>query len=151
MIRKATLADIKIIHHIVAEQARDGHILARAMSELYTQVRDFTVSVDDDSGELVGCGALQIVWDDLAELRSLAVRSSFQRRGIGSSLALALLREAKEMGINRVFVLTYRVKLFEELGFTQMDKSRLPHKIWADCIRCTKFPDCDETALVRTP
>ncbi|MDQ7784507.1 MAG: N-acetyltransferase [Desulfomonilaceae bacterium] len=151
MIRRATLRDIKAIHGLIAEQAKDGHILARPMSELYGQVRDFLVWSDEESGELVGCGSLHIVWEDLAEIRSLAVRSSSQRQGVGSRLAEALLREAGEMGIAKVFVLTYRVALFERLGFTQMDKSELPHKIWADCIRCTKFPECDETALVRSP
>lgn len=151
MIRRATLQDIKAIHGLIAEQAKDGHILARPLSELYSQVRDFLVWSDDESREIVGCGALQIVWEDLAEIRSLAVRSSSQRLGIGTRVAEALLKEAREMGISKVFVLTYRVSLFERLGFTQMDKSHLPHKIWADCIRCTKFPECDETALVRTP
>jgi amino-acid N-acetyltransferase len=121
------------------------------MSELYAQIRDFLVIEDDATGEVVGCGALHVVWEDLAEIRSLAVRISRQREGIGSRLTEALLQEAREMGINQVFVLTYRVKLFERLGFHQMDKSLLPHKIWADCIRCTKFPECDETALVRSP
>jgi len=121
------------------------------MSELYSQVRDFLVWSDEQSEEIFGCGSLQIVWEDLAEIRSLAVRSSSQRQGIGSRLAEALLQEAREMGITKVFVLTYRVSLFERLGFTEMDKNELPHKIWADCIRCTKFPECDETALVRSP
>jgi amino-acid N-acetyltransferase len=151
LIRKASLKDIKAIHGLIAEQAKDGHILARPISELYCQVRDIMVRIDDQSGEMLGCGALQIVWEDLAEIRSLAVKSSAQRRGIGSTLAEALLSEAGEMGIKQVFVLTYRVSLFERLGFSQMDKGKLPHKIWADCIRCTKFPECDETALVRSP
>ena len=151
MIRKAVIHDIKAIHALIAEQARDGHILARPISELYTQVRDFTVLQDDRTGELLGCGALQIVWNDLAEIRSLAVHTSRQRQGLGTGLAEALLSEAREMGIVRVFVLTYRVSLFEKLGFVQMDKGELPHKIWADCLRCTKFPECDETALVRGP
>ncbi len=151
MIRKATLRDIKAVHRLIAEQAKDGHILARPMSELYGQVRDFLVWSDDESGEIVGCGSLQVVWEDLAEIRSLAMTSSCHGRGMGSRLAEALLQEARDMNIGKVFVLTYRVTFFERLGFTQMDKSQLPHKIWADCIRCTKFPECDETALVRSP
>lgn len=151
MIRKASLNDIKAIHGLIAEQAKNGHLLARPMSELYGQVRDFMVSIDMESEEILGCGALHIVWEDLAEIRSLAVRSGAQQKGTGSTLADALLSDAREMGIRQVFVLTYRVSLFERLGFTQMDKSQLPHKIWADCIRCTKFPECDETALVRSP
>lgn len=147
MIRKATLSDMKTIHRLIAEQAKSGHILARAISDLYSQVRDF--SVFEESGEIIGCGSLHIVWEDLAEIRSLAVITSNQGRGLGSHLIEALLAEGRDLGIKRVFVLTYRQQLFERLGFTVMDKSQLPHKIWADCIRCTKFPECDEIAMVR--
>jgi amino-acid N-acetyltransferase len=149
VIRRATLRDVKSIHRLIAEQAQSGHILARAMSELYSQVKDFIVSEDDGSGEIVGCGALQIVWEDLAEIRSLAVQTEFQGKGVGTALIEALLEESGEMGVSKVFVLTYRPELFQRLGFVLMDKSLLPHKIWADCIRCTKFPECDEIALVR--
>lgn len=149
MIRRATLRDVKSIHRLIAEQAQSGHILARAMSELYSQVKDFIVSEDDGSGEIVGCGALQIVWEDLAEIRSLAVQTEYQGQGVGTALIEALLEESGQMGVNKVFVLTYRPELFQRLGFALMDKSLLPHKIWADCIRCTKFPECDEIALVR--
>jgi amino-acid N-acetyltransferase len=120
------------------------------MSDLYDQVRDFSVSVEEDSGEIVGCGALHIVWEDLAEIRSLAVETAYQGKGIGTALIKALLEEARAMGAKQVFVLTYRQALFERLGFQVMDKGELPHKIWADCIRCTKFPECDEIALVRS-
>ncbi len=148
MIRKAKLSDMKTIHRLIAEQAKSGHILARAISELYSQVRDF--SVLEESGEIIGCGSLHIVWEDLAEIRSLAVKTSHQGRSLGTRLIESLLEEARELGIRRVFVLTYRQSLFERLGFSVMDKNQLPHKIWADCIRCTKFPECDEIALVRT-
>jgi amino-acid N-acetyltransferase len=149
VIRRATLRDVKSIHRLIAEQAESGHILARAMSELYSQVKDFIVSEDDGSGEIVGCGALQIVWEDLAEIRSLAVQTEYQGQGVGTALIEALLEESGQMGVSKVFVLTYRPELFQRLGFALMDKSLLPHKIWADCIRCTKFPECDEIALVR--
>lgn len=149
MIRRATLRDVKSIHRLIAEQAQSGHILARAMSELYSQVKDFIVSEDDGSEEIVGCGALQIVWEDLAEIRSLAVQTEYQGQGVGTALIEALLEESGQMGVSKVFVLTYRPELFQRLGFALMDKSLLPHKIWADCIRCTKFPECDEIALVR--
>jgi amino-acid N-acetyltransferase len=149
VIRGATLKDVKNIHRLIAEQAQSGHILARAMSELYSQVKDFIVSEEEGSGEIVGCGALQIVWEDLAEIRSLAVQTEYQGHGIGTALIEALLEESRQMGVSKVFVLTYRPELFQRLGFALMDKSLLPHKIWADCIRCTKFPECDEIALVR--
>jgi len=149
LIRKAVIHDVKAIHRLIAEQAQSGHILARPLSELYSHVRDFSVSVDDDTGEIVGCGSLHIVWEDLAEIRSLAVTSSLQGKRIGGSVVEALLEESAGLGIERVFVLTYRVSFFERHGFTVMEKSQLPHKIWADCIRCTRFPECDEIAMVR--
>jgi amino-acid N-acetyltransferase len=151
LIRKANLRDIKSIHRIITDQAQYGHILPRAMSELYAQVRDFSVAVEKNGmGDLLGCGALHVVWEDLAEIRSLAVRSAFQRQGIGGRLVAHLLDESRELGIERVFVLTYRVSFFQSFGFEIMDKSLLPHKIWADCIKCTKFPECDEIALVKS-
>lgn len=150
-IRKATLNDVRSIHQLISEQAKNGAILPRPMSELYSQVRDFSVYEEDDEGQTVGCSALHIVWEDLAEIRSLAVTTTFQRRGIGGELIEAMVEEARSMGVNRVFVLTDRITLFEKHAFELMDKSLLPHKIWADCLRCTKFPECDEVALVRTP
>lgn len=147
MIRKAKLGDMKTIHKLITDQAKAGHLLARAISDLYSQVRDFTVWQEDESGELLGCGALHICWEDLAEIRSLAVNSIHQGRGIGTALIRSLLEEADQMSISRVFVLTYRLSLFEKNGFQQIEKSQLPHKIWADCLKCNKFPDCDEVAL----
>jgi amino-acid N-acetyltransferase len=121
------------------------------MSEIYSHIRDFAVMEDEESGALVGCGALQICWQDLAEIRSLAVETSRQGEGIGTRLIGALMEEARDMGVKQVFVLTYRQRLFERLGFKVMNKNLLPHKIWADCIRCTKFPECDEIAMVGIP
>jgi len=149
LIRKATLKDVKTIHRIIGDQALHGHLLPRAVSELYSQVRDFLVAITDDSGDILGCGALHLVWEDLAEIRSLAVTSDFQKQGLGGRLVEALIAESREMGVKRVFVLTYRQAFFERLGFQVMDKSLLPHKIWADCIKCTKFPECDEIAMVK--
>jgi amino-acid N-acetyltransferase len=151
MIRKAELGDIRAIHVLIAEQAKVGNILPRAISELYSQLRDFTVYTNDETREIIGCGALHIVWEDLAEIRSLAVATAHQHRGVGSQLTEALLEESRQMGIKRVFVLTDRTRLFERMGFALMDKGDLPHKIWADCIRCSKFPECDEVALARIP
>jgi len=151
MIRKATLKDIKLVHKLISEQAKAGNLISRAISELYSQVRDFVVRTENGSKTIIGCGALHIVWEDLAEIRSLAVETEHQRKGIGSDLVQALLEESRGMGINRVFVLTDRTKLFERLGFSQIDKNMLPHKIWADCIRCNKFPECDEVAMAINP
>lgn len=149
MIRPARIHDAKAIYKTIAEQAEFGHILPRAMSEIYAQIRAFLVYTVDDTDEILGCGALEIVWEDLAEIRSVAVLSKAQGAGIGTRLIEALLEDARTMGVKQVFVLTYRPNLFKRLGFEEKEKSELPHKIWADCIRCTKFPECDEIAMAR--
>ncbi|MHB8204479.1 MAG: N-acetyltransferase [Desulfomonilaceae bacterium] len=151
MIRKASLKDVKKIHALISEQAKGGHLLARAIADLYSQIRDFSVAIDDDTGEIIGCGALRVVWEDLAEVRSVAVQSQRQSKGVGRKLIETLIEESRELGIKKVFVLTYRVGLFSKMGFSLMDKSLLPHKIWADCVKCPKFPECDEVAMVMEP
>jgi amino-acid N-acetyltransferase len=88
------------------------------------------------------------MWEDLAEVRSLAVRDDRMGRGVGTELVEACISEAIVLGITRVFALTYKPVFFEKLGFQRVDKSELPHKIWSDCLKCSKFPDCDEVALV---
>jgi len=151
LIRKASLKDVKKIHTLISEQAKGGHLLARAIADLYSQIRDFSVAIDDDTGEIIGCGALRVVWEDLAEVRSVAVQSQRQSKGVGRKLIGTLIEESRELGIKKVFVLTYRVSLFSKMGFSLMDKGLLPHKIWADCVKCPKFPECDEVAMVMEP
>lgn len=145
MIRKARIADVKIIHKLLLNYAKDGLMLSRSLSELYEGIRDFYVY--EDQGEVVGTVCLQICWEDLAEVRSLAVMEGRGLRGIGRQLVEACLDEARELGLKRVFALTYKPGFFEKLGFNLIEKSELPHKIWTDCIKCPKFPECDELAL----
>jgi len=146
VIRRARPADVKEIQRLVNFYAERGEMLPRSLSELYEGVRDFLVF--EEEGEVVGACALHIVWEDLAEIRSLAVRESHAHRGIGSGLVRAHLEDAAALGIETVFALTYKPDFFRTLGFELIDKSRLPHKIWADCIKCVKFPECDETAVI---
>ena len=145
MIRKAIIADVREIHRLLLDYARDGLLLSRSLAELYESVRDFYVFEVDD--KVVGTAALNICWEDLAELRSLAVHPDYNGRGAGKVLVLACLDEARRLGIRRVFALTYKQAFFEKLGFALIEKSQLPHKIWGDCMKCAKFPDCDEIAL----
>jgi amino-acid N-acetyltransferase len=147
MIRKARMADVKAIHGLIAEYARKGDMLPRALADIYENLRDYFVYLGDD-GELVGSAAIHIMWEDLAEVRSLAVREERMRRGVGTQLVEACISEAIVLGIARVFALTYKPEFFEKLGFRVVEKSELPQKIWADCLKCSKFPDCDEVALV---
>lgn len=149
MIRKATIKDIKAIHSLLHQYGLKGELLPRPLSVLYDHVRDFTVYVDDKGDSVLGCCALQFCWDDLAEIRSLAVHPEHLGERIGSKLVEHVLTEAKSFEIQKVFALTYRPGFFEQFGFQQIDRSELPIKIWADCITCLKFPDCDEIAMMK--
>jgi len=143
--KKATLKDAKAIHSLVNIFARKEDMLPRSLNELYENIRDFYVCFNNDS--IVGTAALHILWDDLAEIRSVSVSNKYQRQGIGRKLIRKCLHEAKKMGVNKVFALTYRPGYFKRLGFTEIDKNSLPHKIWGECLKCHKFPDCDESAV----
>ena len=145
MIRKAILQDARQIHRLLLRYAKDGLVLPRSLMEIFESIRDFYVFVDQE--QVVGAAALNICWEDLAEVRSLVVDEGFAGRGIGKNLVEACLAEARILGIGRVFALTYQQRFFEKLGFTMIDKSELPQKIWGDCIKCAKFPECDEIAL----
>lgn len=146
MIRKARMADVKAIQKLIADYARKGDMLPRSLSDIYENLRDYFVY--EDGGEVVGSAAIHIMWEDLAEVRSLAVQEGRMRRGVGTQLVEACISEAIVLGIARVFALTYKPEFFEKLGFQRVDKAELPHKIWTDCLKCAKFPDCDEIALV---
>lgn len=145
MIRKAKLTDVKAIQALVNQHADAGQMLPRTLNELYEHLRDFHVY--DEEETLAGVCALQISWDGLAEIRSLAVKPDRTRRGIGSGLVRRCLVEAAELQVKTVFALTYQAAFFRKLGFAEVDKKELPHKIWTDCLHCVKFPDCDESAL----
>ena len=140
------MADVKAIQRLIAEYARKGDMLPRSLSDIYENLRDYFVF--EDGGEVIGSAAIHIMWEDLAEVRSLAVQDGRMRRGVGTQLVEACISEAIVLGIARVFALTYKPEFFERLGFQRVDKAELPHKIWTDCLKCAKFPDCDEIALV---
>jgi amino-acid N-acetyltransferase len=146
MIRKAEMGDVKDIQKLLTNFANRGDMLSRSLSELYESLRDFYVAVEDE--RLMGTAALHIVWDDLAEVRSVAVSEEVGRKGIGSQLVQACINEASQIGIGRLFCLTYKPDFFAKFGFRLVDKSELPHKVWGDCIKCVKFPDCDENAMI---
>jgi len=146
MIRKAQISDVKEIQKLLMTFASRGDMLSRSLSELYESLRDFYVY--DLDGKLMGAAALHIVWEDLAEVRSVAVVEDAGRKGIGSQLVQSCIAEARELGLKRVFCLTYKPDFFGKHGFRLVDKSELPHKVWGDCIKCAKFPDCDENAMI---
>ncbi|MGE4519897.1 MAG: N-acetyltransferase [Desulfobacteraceae bacterium] len=150
MLRHATLKDVKKIHRLINSFATKNLMIGRPLSQLYDHLRDFWVFEDDDTGEIIGCCALQFCWESLAEIRSLAVNADFHKKGIGRILVTRMMEEATEYGMTHVFTLTYQPDFFKKFGFKTIDKTELPLKIWADCIHCVKFPDCDETAMMNT-
>lgn len=145
MIRRARIPDAKAIHQLLIGYARDGLMLSRSLSEIYEAIRDFYVY--EAGGEVLGTVCLHICWEDLAEVRSLAVAEGQEGRGIGRQLVEACIEEARQLGLKRVFALTYKEQFFAKLGFHEIEKSELPHKIWGDCMKCVKFPECDEIAM----
>jgi len=146
MIRKAVVTDVTKIQSLINPYAEKGEMLPRALHDLYDNLRDFFVY--KENAKINGVCALHITWENLAEIRSLAVETVFFSRGIGGQLIEACLREARELKVKQVFALTYIPQYFERFNFHQIDKATLPHKIWHDCLNCVKFPDCDEQAVI---
>ena len=147
-IRKARIKDVRSIHKILSYYASQALLLPRSLYELYDHLRDFYVAEQGEDGILLGTCTLCISWEDLGEIRSLAVVEEAKARGLGSRLVKSCLAEAAELGLARVFVLTMTREFFSRFGFREIEKSQLPHKIWADCIQCPKFPDCDEISMI---
>ncbi|MFC1667353.1 N-acetyltransferase [Candidatus Omnitrophota bacterium] len=146
MIRKATVEDIKNIQELINFYAKKDQMLPRSLNELYENIRDFFVY--EEKGKVSGCVALHVTWEDLAEIKSLAVNEIKQKQKIGSLLVKAVFEDAKRLKVKRIFALTYVPSFFQKFGFKNVEHSDLPHKIWSECIRCVKFPDCQEHALV---
>jgi amino-acid N-acetyltransferase len=147
MIRKSKVKDVKAIYDLINFFAKKDLMLPRAINDLYDDMRDFFVYEENDA--VSGCCALHISWDDLAEIRSLAVSESRQKLGIGKQLVQACIDEARELGVKKVFVLTYVPEHFEKFGFVRVNKSTLPRKVWGECLSCVKFPDCSEIPLIK--
>ncbi len=145
-VEKAKISDAAQMHKLINEFARRQEMLPRALSEIYENIRDYMVVREEE--RVVACVALHVSWADLAEIKSLAVAEGRQGGGMGAALVKKCLDEALELGINTVFCLTYKPEFFERCGFAQVDKSNLPRKVWGECYRCPKFPDCDEVPLI---
>ena len=145
-VEKARISDVPQIQQLINYFAERDEMLPRPLSELYENIRDCFVIRDGE--RLIGCISLHIFWSDLAEIRSLAVAQDSQEQGIGAELVKACLDEAEQLGITTIFCLTYKPAFFEQFGFSQVDKMELPRKVWIECYRCPKFPNCDESALI---
>ncbi len=147
MIRKAYIHEIKEIYKIIQKNSEEGKLLPRSYNQLYENIRDYFVFEKNDS--IIGICALHISWENLAEIKSLAVLESERKKSIGTELLKACLKEARDLGIKQVFTLTYVPEFFKKNGFKQVEKNSLPHKIWSECVNCVHFPDCDEIAMIK--
>ena len=148
MLRKAKIGDIKHIQGLINVFAKQDIMLPRSLNELYENLRDFWVY--EEKHKILGCCALHVSWEDLAEIKALAVIKNKQGKGIGRQLVTACINEAKELSARKVFVLTYKPDYFKQFGFKRVKHADLPHKVWAECINCCKFPNCQEIALLKS-
>lgn len=146
-IRKANTKDATSIQLLINRFAKNEEMLPRSLNEIYENIRDFFVCTDEN--KLIGTSALHILWEDLAEIRSLAVSKEYHHKGIGKKLIGRCLKEARRIGVKKVFALTYNPQFFKKLGFKDIDKNSLPQKIWGDCLKCPKFPRCEEVAVIK--
>ncbi len=150
MIRSARMSDVPQIHRLITHHAELDRMLFRSHADLYEHLRDFIVCLEQAEGEerVVGCAALELVWRDLAEIKSLAIDEACRGRGIGSKLVHAAVEEGLRLGLTRIFALTREQHFFERLGFKVVPRETLPHKVWTDCVRCPLQEHCDEIAVV---
>ena len=149
MLRKARIGDVKTIHRMINLSAGKGEMLPRSLMDIYNSLRDFIVYCDEDGSQVIGICAMNIIWENLAEIRSLYVDENYRGQGIGRKLVEFCISEAITLELFRIFSLTYKREFFVQLGFKEVDRSTLPEKIWADCFRCSKYPDyCDEVAMI---
>jgi len=146
LIKRANVKDAKEIFGILQKYAVKGILLPRSLNSIYEHIRDFFVYKEE--GKIVGVVSLHIYWEDLAEIKSLAVLEEFQRKGVGKALVKKCIEDAKELGVEKVFALTYVPGFFEKLGFKITDKSEFPQKVWTECIHCVKFNDCKEIPVL---
>lgn len=147
MIRYPKISEAKVIQSLVNAYAKKGEMLSLSLNDIYEKIFEFMLF--EENGEVLGCCAIHPSWEDLAEIRSLAVREDAFGRGVGKILVESAVNRAREFGIKNVFALTYKVDFFKKLGFREIKKESLPKKIWSDCLKCPMFPDCDEIAVIK--
>ncbi len=149
MLRKARIGDVKIIHRLINKSASREEMLPRSLMDIYGSLRDFFIYYDEEREEVIGICAMSIIWENLAEIRSLYVDEGQRRKGIGRKLVEACISEAITLELYRIFTLTYKKDFFRHMGFKVVERSSLSEKIWSDCFRCSKYPDyCDEVAMI---
>ena len=149
MLRKAKIRDVKDIHRMINISSGMGEMLPRSLMDIYGSLRDFFIYYDEEEKDIIGICAMNIIWENLAEVRSLYVDERYRQRGIGRMLVEACISEAITLELFRIFTLTYKGEFFKRIGFHEVERTSLSEKIWSDCFRCPKYPDyCDEVAMI---
>jgi len=148
IIRPAKVNDTKQLYEIIEYYANNKKMLHKSLNKLYENIQEFVVL--EEKGKIIACGALHVSWEDLAEIKSLAVLDEYQRQGLGRKIVYNLQENARMLGITRIFVLSFSPEFFIKLGYKIIPKETLPHKIWHECVNCYLFPDCGEVALSLT-
>ena len=145
-IRKARVSDVENLLELVNGFAAQNLMLPRGPQYIFENIRDYAVIVDDR--RIVACGSLHVLWNDMAEIRSMAIHPDYQKRGLGRRLADFLTEEAKQLRIKSIFTFTLSEDFFARLGFTRKLRDELPPKVWGECSRCPKYFKCDEVGMV---
>lgn len=149
VVRKARLSDVNDMFRIINHYAEMQLMLPKTQLQLYENLRDYSIVTDpSDSNRVLACGALHIYWENLAEVRAVAVAPGITRHGIGTTLVEQLIEEARELEIEQVFVFTYEPRFFARFGFIQVEHRTMPLKVYNECFHCPKFNKCDELAMV---
>ncbi len=151
-IEKAKVSDVKFIYKLINKFAKKNLMLPRVLNDIYERLQEFFVLRMGQ--KVIGCAALHLTWtgkdeEVLAEVRSLAIEENFQNRGLGSKLVKAIEKEAKELGVKKIFALTFVPEFFKKLGYEVIERETLPHKVWTECINCPFFMECKETPVIK--
>lgn len=146
-IRSAKMSDVKAIYQLINYYANRKEMLPRSLNDIYENLPEFVVA--EANKKLVACCALHIAWEDLAEVKALAVRPDYQGKGIGAALVRECEKRARKYEVKRVFALTFKPEFFKKLSYQITTRDSLPHKIWGECIHCPMFPDCGEIPVIK--
>ena len=153
-IRKARVGDVQEILGLINDFAALNLMLPRGPQYLYENIRDFVVVLaPSEKGTaaanepIVACGSLHVLWDDIGEIRAMAINTDFQNRGIGRHLIEYMKTEAVKLGLKEIFTFTLAEDFFAKLGFARRGRNDLPPKVWGECSRCPKYFKCDEIGM----
>lgn len=146
-LRQAKTSDVKAMQALINFYADKEEMLHKSLNDIYENIQEYVAM--EDKGKVIGCCAMHVSWENLAEIKSLAVDQKYQKKGYGAKLVAACEKKAKDVGVTSVFALTYKPGFFIKLGYKKIAREKLPHKVWGECVKCPKFPDCGEVPVIK--